>query len=126
MLAAVALPLRANASGVDMARGNYTGSGRACYGMLTITARFITWMTPFSQCRRSAYTIREEQDGPAGLRIAYQLDRPSAPCRYRVLVLTHDVSTDLQIGWNVAAYRSWEDAVQNRRDDALGCYLYRD
>jgi hypothetical protein len=101
------------------------GSGRACYGMLTITARRITWITPFSECRSSAYTIRDRRDGLDGLRITYELMQPSVNCRYRILVLTHSASSENAIGWNVVGYPTPNSAAQYRRDDALDCYLYR-
>jgi len=99
------------------------GSGRACYGMLTITARRITWITPFSECRNSAYTIRDRRDGSDGLTITYELRQPRVNCRYRNLVLTHSASSENAIGWNVVGYPTFDSAAQDRSDDALGCYL---
>jgi hypothetical protein len=123
---AVALPQAAANIGVpDSARGNYMGSGRACYGMLTITARHIAWITPFSECRSSPYAILNAHDGTTGLRITYELTRPSEKCRYRVLVLTHAALSENGIGWNVVGYPSLDSAVRGRSADALGCYLYR-
>lgn len=114
------------ASAADLAHGNFMGSGRACYGMLTITARAITWMTPFSQCRTSPYTIVDRRNGSDSLSVTYQLTRPSARCRYSVLVLTHKAGADADIGWNVAGYPSLSSATADQRDDVLGCYLYRE
>jgi hypothetical protein len=57
------------ASASDITRGNYMGSGRACYGMLTITAARITWITQFSRCESSAYAVRDRQEGPDGVRL---------------------------------------------------------
>jgi hypothetical protein len=113
------------ASASDITHGNYMGSGRACYGMLTITAARITWMTPFSRCDSSPYTVRDRQEEPDGVRVVYELLRPSLKCLYRVLVLTHAAAADRGIGWNVVGYPSLDAAVHNRNDDALGCYLYR-
>jgi hypothetical protein len=101
------------------------GSGRACYGMLTITSRAITWMTPFSRCRTSQYAIVDRQDRPDGLQVTYQLQRPSFGCRYPVLVLTHSVDAGADIGWNVVGYPSLESAIRRNKEDELGCYLYR-
>ena len=126
MLAAAALPRWAVAGDpADAGRGNYMGSGRACYGMLTITRQRITWMTPFSLCRGSRYAVRDRRDGPNGLRITYELEEPSPQCRYRVLVLTHDATADAAIGWNAVGYPSLESAARESKDEALGCYLYR-
>ena len=126
LVGAIALPqAAANLSVPDSARGNYMESGRACYGMLTITAQRITWITPFSECRSSPYAIRDSQDGSTGLRITYELMQPSEKCRYRVLVLTHMASSENVIGWNVVGYPSLDSAARGRSADALGCYLYR-
>ena len=100
------------------------GSGRACYGMLTITARAITWMTPFSRCRTSPYSIVDREEGPDGLRVTYQLQQPSRKCRYPVLVLSHRADADNDIGWNAEGYPSL-DAMAQRAEDRIGCYLYR-
>jgi hypothetical protein len=101
------------------------GSGRACYGMLTITAHAITWMTPFSQCRPSRYSVVDRSEGPDGLRVTYQLQQPSRKCLYPVLVLSHGAGAHMDIGWNVEGRASLEDASLQRTEDGLGCYLYR-
>ena len=113
------------AAAADIVDGNYMGSGRACYGMLTITAQRITWTTPFSQCRTSSYAVLDRDVGPGGVRVAYQLRNPGTACRYSVLVLTHRAKADMQIGWNVTGFPSLDDTLRDRRDAALGCYLYR-
>ena len=108
-----------------VARGNFMGSGRACYGMLTITSRAITWMTPFSFCRTSPYTIVDRRDAVDGLTITYLLAKPSAGCLYDVLVLTHRAGEDNGIGWNVTGYLSLNAKRQDREEERLDCYLYR-
>ncbi|HXC29637.1 MAG TPA: hypothetical protein VNV38_16885 [Stellaceae bacterium] len=100
------------------------GSGRACYGMLTITSRAITWMTPFSFCRTSPYSI-VDRDGADGLSVTYLLTNPSAHCLYTVLVLTHRADADKDIGWNVTGYPSLSAKRQDRKETRLDCYLYR-
>jgi hypothetical protein len=109
----------------DPVRGNFMGSGRACYGMLTITARSIAWATPFSRCPASPYAVVDSRDDADGLRVTYRLLRPSAACRYPVLVLTHRANADVDIGWNVAGYPSLDSAKEQRHADAIDCYLYR-
>jgi len=101
------------------------GSGHTCYGMLTITSRRITWMTPGSQCRGSPYFVRDRQEWRSGIRITYQLARRSSNCRFDVLVLTHDASGNVDIGWNVTGYPSLESAALDRTENTLACYLYR-
>jgi len=106
----------------DYAHGNFKGSAH-CYGMLTITSRLITWMTPFSFCRSSPYIVHDLQESRSGTRITFLLTHPSAKCFYPVLVLTHDRSAG--IGWNVAPHRSLENAGLDRDDVWASCYLYR-
>jgi len=123
MLVATATPQIADER--DIALGNFMGTGRTCYGMLTITSRGITWMTPFSECRTSPYSVIDRGDGPGGLRITYRLTRPSAKCLFNVLVLTHRANEDTGIGWGVVGHPSLESVAANRTDRTFDCYLYR-
>jgi hypothetical protein len=109
----------------DVAHGNYMGSGHTCYGMLTITSRRITWMTPGSECRSSPYFIRDRQEWRSGIRITYQLAQRSSKCLFDALVLTHDSSEDNDIGWEVTGYPSLDSAALDRAENTLACYLYR-
>jgi len=101
------------------------GSGRACYGMLTITRREIAWMTPFSRCAPSPYAVIDRRGDGQGTRVIYRLTRPSAACRYSVLEVTHRAGAGADTGWNVVGYPSPDSAAHQRREDGLGCYLYR-
>jgi hypothetical protein len=123
MLAVTATPQFAMAR--DIALGNFMGSGHTCYGMLTITSRGITWMTPVSECRTSPYSVIDRSDGPGGLRITYRLTRSSAKCLFSVLVLTHKANEDTGIGWGVVGHPTLDGAAANRADGTLDCYLYR-
>jgi hypothetical protein len=88
--------------------------------MLTITSRRITWMTPGSQCRGSPYFVRDRQEWRSGIRITYQLARRSSNCRFDVLVLTHDASGNVDIGWNVTGYPSLESAAAGSDGEHAG------
>jgi hypothetical protein len=57
--------------------------------------------------------------------VVYQLTRPSATCRYSVLAMTHRAGADADIGWNAVGYPSPDSVSQQRREEGLGCYLYR-
>jgi hypothetical protein len=109
----------------DIAHGNFMGSGHTCYGMLTITSRRITWVTPGSECRSSAYSIRDRQEGRSGIRITYQFARRSPKCLFEALVLTHDSHEDNDIGWEVTGHPSLDSAALDRTENTLACYLYR-
>jgi hypothetical protein len=77
--------------------------------------------SPF--CSRAPDIVHDLRESRSGTRITFLFTRPSAKCFYPVLVLTHDGSADIDIGWNVAPHRSPDNADLNR-DDA-NCYLYR-
>jgi hypothetical protein len=113
------------ATGRDVTHGNYMGSGHTCYGMLTITARRITWMTPASLCRSSSYEIADRRDGPDGIRVTYQLKQPSAKCLFGALALTHKAAENRDSGWGATGYPSLAGAARNEMDGTLACYLYR-
>jgi hypothetical protein len=115
----------AQSAATDIVLGTFHGTGRACYGTLTIGTRHIAWMTPFSQCARAGYAIREEQMGPEGLRVVYLLDKRSAHCLYSALILTRRADADAPIGWNVVGYQSLQSNEEKREDDGLAYYLWR-
>lgn len=109
----------------DAALGNYKGSGRACYGMLTITTRRIAWTTPFSRCAGAAYEVRDRREDGDGIRVTFVLSRPGAGCRYPVLELTRRPGDDLRIGWEIAGYPSLDSLDRGSNAERIGCYLYR-
>jgi hypothetical protein len=37
--------------------GRFEGTGRACYGTLSIQPKTISWLTPFSQCKSMSYAL---------------------------------------------------------------------
>jgi hypothetical protein len=128
LLAIGALSSSANADGIrvpDYARGNFKSSGHVCYGMLTITSRLITWTTQSNFCRSSPYIVSDLQEWRSGTRITFLLRQPSSKCFFPVLVVTHDGSLDMGIGWNVAGYPSLENAKRDEMEGALDCWLYR-
>jgi hypothetical protein len=115
----VAMTLPECAAARDVAYGNFMGSGHTCYGMLTITSRGITWVTPGSECRTSPYSVIDRREGPDGLRVTYRLARRSAKCLFSELVLTHRAQEDMDIGWDVVG------SPANQAESTLACYLYR-
>jgi hypothetical protein len=122
----LAAVLPRGAAAADIAWGNFKGSGHTCYGMLTITSRLITWMTPYSFCRNSPYMIRNRREGPDGISVTYLLKRQSAKCRFRVVVLSHGPERDAGIGWDVIGYLSLGSAERGVLDEnVITCSLYR-
>lgn len=107
----------------------YLGTGRACYGALTITPKKISWLTPFSQCQSTGYQVVEHDS----TRTTFRLDHPASTCRYRLLSLTHDVAVEPDMGWNVTGYRDERSYRAHKAsgfasspERSLSCYLIRD
>lgn len=107
----------------------YLGTGRACYGALTITPKTISWLTPFSQCQPVGYQIVEHDSA----RTTFRLSQAAPTCRYRLLSLTHDVAEEPDKGWNVTGYRDERSYRAHKASGfasnpqrSLSCYLIRD
>lgn len=81
--------------------GRYLGTGRACYGVLTITDKHVEWQTPSSKCPPTAYKIVEQGGG----RVTFRLVRSAAPCSYGVVSLVHHAGKSTDDGWEVMGYR---------------------
>jgi hypothetical protein len=111
--------------------GRFQGSGRACYGTLTIQAKTISWLTPFSQCKSMSYELvdPEKHKGRAGL--TYRLTSQAGNCRFAILSLTHAGPAE-NTGWEVTGYRSEQSyradkssGYQSKAEDVMSCYLVR-
>ena len=113
--------------------GRFIGTGRACYGMLAVRTKTISWLTSFSQCQALPYELVEQTDSGGHLRITWRFTRSIPACRYRLISLTHDGGHDQDIGWNITGYGSEQSYLADRSTgytanppDALSCYLVRD
>ena len=113
--------------------GRFLGTGRACYGMLAVRTKTISWLTSFSQCQTLPYELVERTDSGGRLRITWRFTRSIPACRYQLISLTHDGGPDHDIGWNVTGYGSEQSYLTDRSagypadaPDALSCYLVRD
>ncbi len=129
---AMALGLTAQAGEAPFT-GRFLGTGRACYGMLAVRTKTISWLTSFSQCQALPYELVERTDSGGRLRITWRFTRSIPACRYRLISLTHDGGSDQDIGWNVIGYGSEQSYLTDRSGgytantpDALSCYLVRD
>jgi len=113
--------------------GHFLGTGRACYGMLAVRTKTISWLTSFSQCQKLPYELVERTDRNGHLRITWRFTRSSPACRYRLISLEHNGGPDHDTGWNVTGYGSEQSYVSDKAadytadtPDALSCYLVRD
>jgi hypothetical protein len=112
--------------------GRFMGSGRACYGPLTVGTKTISWLTPFSQCKSVPYALIERDVHGDVSRVTYRLKTNAGSCRYTVLSLTHKGGA-AHTGWDVTGYgseQSYQDdkasGYQAKSEDIMSCYLIRD
>jgi hypothetical protein len=110
----------------------FMGSGRACYGPLTVGTKTISWLTPFSQCKSVSYALIEGDARGDISRVTYRLKPDAGSCRYPVLSLTHKGRAK-HSGWDVTGYgseQSYQDdkasGYQAKSEDMMSCYLIRD
>jgi hypothetical protein len=118
-------------AGPDPVSGRFEGTGRACYGTLTIQPKTISWLTPFSQCKSMSYALisQDKQNGQS--RMTYRLTSHAQSCRYAVLSLTHAGPAE-NTGWEVTGYGSEKSYLTDKSggytakaDDLMSCYLVR-
>lgn len=106
--------------------GVFEGTGRACHGDLTIKKNSIAWLTPFSRCQRTPYSILERSAADQPLKIVYKLERKSKSCLYEYVVLEQIVTghAPTDADWHATGYQSAED-LRTASTDSLGCGLVR-
>jgi hypothetical protein len=121
-------------SGLDAAAANdhflgqFWGTGRACYGTLTITRASLEWLTTFNRCRSSPYKVLEQ----SGARMTVRLTSSDPGCPFKVLSVTHDAREGPDNGWDVSGYLSESSYRSDKATDfaqprpAMSCYLIRD
>jgi hypothetical protein len=115
----------------DPVTGSFQGSGRACYGTLTIQAKTISWLTPFSQCKSISYEFIDPEKDNGRARMTYRLTSHTGNCRFAILSLTHAGPAE-NTGWEVTGYGSEQSyradkssGYQSKAADVMSCYLVR-
>lgn len=110
----------------------FHGTGRACYGSLSIGPRTIAWNTPFNQCQAASYSHTEHSNNAGHTRDTYLLKKTNKACRFRVLSLTHADDKSAEIGWEVSAYGNEASYNADKASgytantpDMMSCYLIR-
>jgi hypothetical protein len=105
---------------------------RSSLRKLEVTAKTISWLTPFSPCKSMRYALIDQGSRDGTMRRTYRLEPAAAGCRYTVLTLTHS-GTANGTGWEVTAYGSEKsyradqsDGYKTRSEDMLSCPLVRD
>lgn len=89
--------------------GVFQGTGRACSGSLHIGTKSIKWISAFSACSSTRYTILEKSQPTENERTAFLLKKTSNTCRYKVI----EVERADGYNWNITGYQS-EESFQNR------------
>lgn len=112
--------------------GRFQGTGRACYGTLTVQAKTISWLTSFSQCKSTPYRLVSQEKHNGQTRMTYRLTSSPANCRFAVLSLTHAGPAE-NTGWEVSGYGSEQSYLADKSsgykaktEDMMSCYLVRD
>ena len=99
--------------------GAFSGTGRACNGMLQVHTKTIEWKSSFSTCRRGAYEVLEKNEAGSKRRIAFRLKAHGRKCLYEVLSLEQVEGTD----WTADAYPSLEAFRKKDQPDWLNSPL---
>lgn len=110
--------------------GSFSGTGRACYGQLLVRTETISWLTPFSRCRRVPYRIVDDEQHGHARDLTFALARRPEGCRYGVIHLRHRDEPDPAIGWEAFGYATLDDYRQDRArgftaasETSIACYL---
>jgi hypothetical protein len=125
---ATAITVQAESGSVT---GRFQGTGRACYGTLSIDAKTLSWLTPFSHCKSMAYQLLSQERHGGKTRMTYRLTSSPANCRFAVLSLTHGGPGE-NTGWEVTGYGAEQSYLadkasgyQAKTEDMMSCYLVR-
>lgn len=126
------LLLGAQAHITELAPANFSGTGRSCFGTLSIQSKTISWTTPFSQCNALPYELLEQDSSGDRIRYTFRFTRTARACHYSILSLTHDKAQSAGLGWEVTGYDLKQsyltDKANNYQDNLTGmmsCYLVR-
>ncbi|HUA99277.1 MAG TPA: hypothetical protein VMA34_13190 [Terracidiphilus sp.] len=110
--------------------GSFEGTGRACSGTLTVEARSLSWLTPFSKCRKVPYETIDQSVSGHQQQYAFQLKQHAHDCLYTVLYLAHQNDANMDIHWNVIGYATMRDYEADKQQgykaaspSDLSCYL---
>jgi hypothetical protein len=126
---AIILPLVATtnmiAAGVasDVPVGAYEGGGRACSGRLAITAKTLSWRTPFSRCGPVSYDYVSLGNDGSVVAYVFHLKHSQKGCLYRSVELHRKTAPDGVTTWEAIGYLTREDQEARRLDKALACPL---
>ncbi len=100
--------------------GAFEGTGRACYGSLSIRTRTISWLTPFSQCQKMLYEVIEREQKGNQRQFTFQLKQHSKECRFEVLYLYHPDTPNPDTDWHVIGYSSVQDYHADKQNGYKG------
>lgn len=125
----VGLAAAITASAAPPKTERFLGTGRACYGALTITPGTISWSTPFSRCEPVHFQVIEQDRG----RTTYRMKQIASECRYQVVSLIHRTEEGPDKGWNAIGYsdelsyrQHKANGFSSNQPKTLSCYVIRD
>lgn len=129
----VCLCAQAEAATVTLSPAQFEGTGRACFGKLSIQRSEISWTTPFSQCNALPYVLLDQVTSSGKARHTFRFTHTTPTCRYRIISVTHHEAGEPGTGWEVTGYGQEQSYLMDKAcgykanpPDVLSCYLIRD
>jgi len=83
---------------------------------LYIRTKTVSWLTPFSQCRKVPYEVIERNQKGDERRFAFHLKQRNQACLFDVLYLYHSDTPNPDIGWHVIGYATQEEYQADKQD----------
>ena len=125
----ICLPALAMLSTNTMAGGKlsfdkvFEGSGRACYGKLVVTSKEISWITPFSKCKKLPYEFTDLGKNEGCQQFLYQIKKKDRACLYNTILLSRKDDPKLDSIWEAIGYRTIDDYKFHKVENSLSCGL---
>jgi hypothetical protein len=102
-------------------KGEFQGTGRACYGELKIMPKKFSWNTSFSACSSRSFQVTELEPLQGRKRLLYRLSGVQKNCRYRTVVLSYPDPAVPAAAWDVTGYRSERDYQDASVEHSISC-----
>jgi hypothetical protein len=125
VLVCLGFAIECHASDVQGFNAMFKGTGRACSGTLKISAKQVTWNTPFSKCSTRMFTASEFDAGDGKKRFLYELRGVGEKCQYQTVVLRHPDPLQTGASWEATGYRNKSDFETNSVAHSMSCAVIR-
>jgi hypothetical protein len=105
--------------------GKFEGTGRACYGHLTVTEKKISWKSSFSDCKTSDYKIIRQEEKDDTHRIVFERSKNNQKCLFPIVEMVHKNADKDYLNWNVTGYTSREQFDKDYIQERMTCLMIR-